>query len=63
MSISKMNDISSEGQISSLKFHSVNVKGNWTHLTEKNTRPGAKITTTFRLKKILCRQFILIVLS
>ena len=59
-SISKMNDIISEGQISFLKFHSVNVKGNWTHLAGKNARPGA---TMFSLMKILYREIISIVLS
>ena len=28
---------------------SVNVKGNWTHLAEKNSQPGTKINTNFRL--------------
>ena len=27
----------------------VNVKGNWAHLAEKNSRPGGKIATKFRL--------------
>ena len=30
-------------------FHSVNIKGNWAHLAEKNSQPGVKITTIFRL--------------
>ena len=47
--ISKMNDNSSEWKISFVYFHSINVKGNWTHLTEQNSRPGAKITTIFKL--------------
>ena len=61
-SISKMNDIISEGQISFLKFHSVNVKGNLTHLAGKNAQPGAKISTMFRLRESLYRQITLIVL-
>ena len=37
-----MNDNSFEGKIS------LNVKGNWTHLAEKNSRPGAKINKIFK---------------
>ena len=37
------------GKMNFIKFHSVNVKGNWTHLAQKNSRPGAKINTIFRL--------------
>ena len=33
--ISKMNDNSSGEKLSHFYFHSVNVKGNWTHLVEK----------------------------
>ena len=44
-----MDDNSSEGNIAFVPFHSVNVKGNWTHLAEKNSLPGAKITTIFSL--------------
>ena len=47
--ISKMDDNSSEGKIAFVQFHSVNVKGYWTHVAEKNSQPGAKITTIFRL--------------
>ena len=38
-----MNDSSSGGV-----NVSVNVKGNWAHLAEKNSRPGGKIATIFR---------------
>ena len=47
--ISEINDSSSEGKMSFVSFHSVNVKGTWPHLTEKNSQPGATITTIFRL--------------
>ena len=30
-------------------FYSVNAKGNWTNLAEKNLQPGAKVSTIFRL--------------
>ena len=30
-------------------FHSGNVKGNWTHLVQKNLRQGGEINTVFRL--------------
>ena len=30
--------------MSFVSFHSVNVKGTWPHLTEKNLQPGATIT-------------------
>ena len=33
-------------------FYSINVKGNWAHLAEKNSRAGAKITTTQGIRKI-----------
>ena len=39
------------GKMYFIKFHSVNVKGNWTHLAQKNSRPGAKINTIFRLPR------------
>ena len=42
-----MNDNSSEEKVSFVSFHSVNVKRNWPNLAENNSRPGAKITTTF----------------
>ena len=35
--------------MSFVEFPSVNVKGNWAHLVEQNSRPGAKITTIFRV--------------
>ena len=44
-----MNNSSSERKVFFISFHSVNVKENWTHLAEKNSQPGAKITTIFRL--------------
>ena len=44
-----MNGNCSGGKMSFVKFLSVNVKGNWTHLAEKNSRPRAKITKIFRL--------------
>ena len=47
--ISKMNDNSSEGKIFFVYFHSVNVRENCTHQAEKNSRPGAQITTILRL--------------
>ena len=31
------------------RSHSVNVNGNWAYLAEKTSKPGAKITTIFRL--------------
>ena len=40
---------SSEGKMSLVEFHSVNVKANWAHLAEKNSRPGAKTITIFRV--------------
>ena len=42
-----MNDDSSGGKISVIYFYFANVKGNWAHLAEKNSRPGAKTTTIF----------------
>ena len=45
-----MNDKSSEEKISFVLFHFVNIKGNWAHLAEKNSRPGAKITTIAIMK-------------
>ena len=48
-----MDDNSSEGKIAFVQFHSVNVKGYWTHLAEKNSQPGAKITTIFTHENIL----------
>ena len=44
-----MNDNSSEEKMFVL-FHFVNIKGNWAHLAEKNSRPGAKITTIAIMK-------------
>ena len=44
-----MDDNSFQGKTSFVYFHSVNVKGNWTHLAEKNSQPGANINTKFRL--------------
>ena len=32
-----------------IEYHSVNVKGNWAHLAEKNSQLGAMIATVFRL--------------
>ena len=55
MFISKMNNNSSEGKMSFVEFHSVKVKGNWTHLAEKNSRPGDKIATAFSIMKIFNR--------
>ena len=46
-----MNDKSSQGKYPSFNFFCKNVKGNSTHLTQKNSRPGAKINTIFRLSK------------
>ena len=34
-----------------IQFHSVNVKRNWTHLAQKNSRPRARINTIFRLSR------------
>ena len=39
-----MNDNSSREKMVIILFYSVNVKGNWAHLAEKNLRVGAKIT-------------------
>ena len=36
-------------KMSFIQFNFLNVKGNWAHLAEKNSRPGAKITTILRL--------------
>ena len=47
--ISKINDNSSEEKISFDYFHFGNVKGNWTHLVQKNSQSGAKVTTIFKL--------------
>ena len=33
-------------------FHSLDIKGNWTHLAQKNRQQGAKINTIF-LENIL----------
>ena len=44
-----MNDGSSQGKIAFIYFHSVNIKGNWTHLAEKHSQPGVKINAIFRL--------------
>ena len=44
-----MNGKSSSGEMSFIQFHFINVKGHWVYLAEKNTRPGAKIITIFRL--------------
>ena len=41
-----MNDSSSDGKISFIRFLSINVKGN---LAEKNSQLGAKITRRYRL--------------
>ena len=54
-----MNDISSEEKISYVIFHSINIKGNWTDLTQKNSRSEAKVTTIFRLMKVLDHENIL----
>ena len=47
--ISELNDKSSKGKMSFVQFHSVNVKGNWAPLAEKNSWPVAEITAIFRL--------------
>ena len=44
-----MNYNSSQVKMTVVWFYFVNVKGNWAHLAGKNLRPGAKITTMFRL--------------
>ena len=36
-------------------FHSVNAKGNWAHLAQKNSQLGAKITTIFRLHESISK--------
>ena len=41
-----MNYNSSEGKIFFAEFHFINIKENW---SEKNSRPGAKITTIIGL--------------
>ena len=35
--------------MSFVELNSVNVKGDWPYLAEKNSRPGAKIITIFRV--------------
>ena len=35
--------------MSIILFYFLNVKGDWVHLAEKNSHPGAKITTIFKL--------------
>ena len=47
--ISKINDHSSGEIITFIQFHCVNVKGNWAHLAEKNSRSCANVTITFSL--------------
>ena len=47
--ISEMDDNSSRGKVSFIYFSSVNFKGNWAYLADKNSWPVAKITTTFSL--------------
>ena len=37
--------------MASILFYSVNFKGNWAYLVEKNFQAGAKITTIFRLSQ------------
>ena len=44
-----MSDNISRGKMYFIYFHSVNVKGNWTNLTLKNSRPGAWINVIFRI--------------
>ena len=44
-----MSDDGSRGKMYFIYFHSINVKGNWTHLPEKNSRAGARINAIFRL--------------
>ena len=50
--IPKINDNSPGGKMAIIWFYSINVKGNWAHLAEKNSRAGAKITTTEGAMKI-----------
>ena len=47
--ISEMDNNSSREKVSFNYFSSVNVKGNWAYLADKNSWPVAKITTAFRL--------------
>ena len=44
-----MNGNSSKGKVPFAYFHSINVKGNWAHLAEIYSQPGAKITAAFRI--------------
>ena len=44
-----MNGKSFKGKMSFIEFYSINVKGHWAHLAEKNSQPGPKITTIFKL--------------
>ena len=44
-----MNDNICRGKMSFIQFHPVNVKGNWTHLAQKKSRPGAKINIIFKI--------------
>ena len=42
-----MNDNTSRGKMSTVYFQYINVKGNWAHLVQKNSRPGSKVITKF----------------
>ena len=46
-----------EEKCSSLNFTSKNVTGNCTHLAEKNSRPGAKITAILKLSRKYFNRF------
>ena len=50
--MSKMNDNSFGGKMTITWLYFVNVKENWAHLAEKNSKAGAKITTMEAIMKI-----------
>ena len=56
--ISNMNDNGSVGKMHIIKFYSVNVKGDWANLAEKNSQPRSKITAIFGSRKYFNRIFI-----
>ena len=56
--ISNMNDNRSVGKMHIIKFYSVNVKGDWANLDEKNSQPRSKITAIFESRKYFNRIFI-----
>ena len=47
-----MNNISCGGKMAIIWFYSVNVKGNWTNLAEKNSQAGVKVTRIQAIMKM-----------